>query len=175
MRRSAVAVLLTALVLGVGAVPGAAPEAAAAKGRPAYCDVTYSVEGAAHRAMRRAMRDITRASGVTFRRVPVKRADLNVVMLAKNRDNVMAQATLLPPRTLRSTDWQPVLLVYPVMNRYNFRVKRSVYQHELGHNLGMRHHRNPREVMYGQVAQPAQLGTPAWKSFLARKYARCKR
>lgn len=155
------------------------------------CTLTYKVafNGVpknAARPLHTAVRDIERVTGVDFvywgavkRRISAKytsthstrtrvNADILITMRGPSRSRTLAEASNFVTGTGFANGW--ITVRQKVRNR-SFARQRSVYQHELGHILGLGHVRSRRDVMHPEAH--GFLNTQGWRAGLRTLYRRC--
>jgi predicted Zn-dependent protease len=116
---------------------------------------------------RAAMRDITRVSGVTFRKVPWDEADIHVVLRKRNDGELLGQTRVTHTSIIETAR----VSIFPRTYRHDRDTERDVFQHEFGHALGLGHVKDPDDLMAKRmVDDPDESG---WAKGLGNLYSQC--
>ena len=133
------------------------------------CTVTYS--GPTSKPLRRAMRLTERASGVRFKRVPRRRADLHIRVRHRAHPGDPGRYADLVRWVQGRHHTHAHLTVYPRTLRLSARTARDIHRHELGHALGLAHVRG--NDLMSPYLRPNQTAR-GWRRGLRTLYRHCR-
>lgn len=138
------------------------------------CTMTYDMVKATPKALQQAINDIYKVSGIAITRVPRGQGQIHITRRYKIDSYAVAEAH---PFTVWNSDGSDPYIsggtidVYSPMVFLPFSYRRMVYEHELGHILGLPHSPNPKEVMYYKAR--GWRKTPEFVAALRALYPEC--
>jgi len=133
------------------------------------CTVEYAIDGNGHstKAIRAAIKEAEKVSGLDFRRVKWNQAELQVYFSNKRSKKSHAYTEYT---YLGNKQYFAFINVYGGVYKRSYNTQLNVYRHEIGHALGLAHIKGS-DVMNKKVG-PKHTRT-AWKAGLKWLYKKC--
>jgi Matrixin len=134
------------------------------------CTVTYAVDlnGHSSKPVNTAIKNVESVSGLDFKRVGWKDADLKIHLTKKTSKEMLAYTDWWYSG---STTWMADIVVYKDTYKEPYKVEVDVYRHEIGHALGLSHIRGS-DVMNARVIRNATR--TGWARGLRTLYKQCQ-
>lgn len=132
------------------------------------CTVLYSIDGNGHstKALKSAIKETEKVSGVDFRRVAWSKSDLKIKLTSKKNKKYYAYINYFHDNNID----RGLISVYRGTLRASYKTQLNVYRHELGHALGLDHVKGS-DVMNARTT--SSRTRTAWRAGLKHLYRGC--